>query len=76
MSSKTRYVEKHYKRVKLKKAFWANLKKLADEMNMSIPELIHELYQHYVTCKCRQVEHTTNNTSSVPPQNCGGGVSG
>jgi predicted DNA-binding ribbon-helix-helix protein len=63
VSSKTRYVEKHYKKVKLKKAFWASLKKLADEKNMSVPEIIQELYHHYITCSCR----TTNNTSSIPP---------
>jgi predicted DNA-binding ribbon-helix-helix protein len=75
VSAKTRYVERHYKRVRLKKTFWASLKKLADEKNMSVPELIQELYQHYITCNCRQVEHTTTSTSSsVPPQNCGGGI--
>jgi len=76
VSAKTRYLKRHYKRVKLKKMLWASLKKLADEMNMSVPEVIQELYQHYVTCNCRQVEHTTTSTSSVPPQNCGGGGGG
>jgi predicted DNA-binding ribbon-helix-helix protein len=76
LSAKTRYVERHYKKVRLRKTFWANLKKLADEMNMSVPEVIQELYQHYVTCNCRRTTDSTTDTSSVPPQNCGGGVSG
>ena len=53
VSAKTRYLKKHYKRIKVKKTFWVELKKLADEKNMSIPELVYELYQHYVTCSCR-----------------------
>jgi predicted DNA-binding ribbon-helix-helix protein len=71
VSAKTKYLKKHYKRVKLKKTFWASLKKLADEKNMSVPEIIQELYQHYITCKCRsqppQVVQNNNNTSSIPP---------
>jgi predicted DNA-binding ribbon-helix-helix protein len=71
VSAKTRYIERNYKEVKIKKTFWAELKKLADEMNMSVPEIIQELYQHYITCNCRpqlqnQLQNNTD-TSSVPP---------
>jgi len=53
-SPKTRYVKKHYKEVKLKREFWAELRKLADRLNVSIPELIQLLYQHYTTCNQSQ----------------------
>ena len=53
MSAKTRYLKKHYKRIKVKKTFWISLRKLADEKNVSIPELLEELYKHYITCSCR-----------------------
>jgi len=53
VSAKTRYIERNYKKIRVKRVFWAELKRLADEKNMSLAELLQELYQHYITCTCR-----------------------
>jgi predicted DNA-binding ribbon-helix-helix protein len=53
VSAKTRYIERNYKKIRVKRVFWAELRKLADEKGMSLSELLYELYQHYVTCTCR-----------------------
>jgi predicted DNA-binding ribbon-helix-helix protein len=53
VSAKTRYIERNYKKIRVKRVFWAELRKLADEKGMSLSELLQELYQHYVTCTCR-----------------------
>jgi predicted DNA-binding ribbon-helix-helix protein len=59
VSAKTRYIERNYKKVKVKKVFWVELRRLADERGVSIPELLFELYRHYITCNCRSHSNAT-----------------
>jgi predicted DNA-binding ribbon-helix-helix protein len=58
VSAKTRYIERNYKKIRVKKVFWAELRRLADERGVSIPELLFELYRHYITCNCRSHSET------------------
>jgi hypothetical protein len=45
--AKTRYVEKHYKKVKVRRDFYEELKRLAEERGLSVPALLEELFKHY-----------------------------
>jgi predicted DNA-binding ribbon-helix-helix protein len=65
--AKTRYIKVHYKEVKLRKEFYEELKKLAESRGLSIPELIRELYKHYIsTTSQSQAQPTTPSTQSSP----------
>jgi predicted DNA-binding ribbon-helix-helix protein len=47
--AKTRYIKEHYREVKLRREFYEELRKLAESRGLSIPELIRELYKHYIS---------------------------
>jgi hypothetical protein len=45
--AKTRYVKEHYKEVKVKKDFYEDLRRLAEERGLSVPALIEEMFKQY-----------------------------
>jgi hypothetical protein len=45
--AKTRYVREHYKEVKVRRDFYEELRKLAEERGLSVPALIEEMFKHY-----------------------------
>jgi hypothetical protein len=45
--AKTRYVKAHYKEVKVRRDFYEDLKKLAEEKGLSVPSLIEEMFKHF-----------------------------
>lgn len=45
--AKTRYVKTHYKEVKVRRDFYEELRKLAEERGLSVPTLIEEMFKHY-----------------------------
>jgi hypothetical protein len=47
-SAKTRYIKRHYKEVKVRRELWEELRRLASEIGLSIPELIELMYKIYV----------------------------
>jgi hypothetical protein len=45
--AKTRYVKSHYKEVKVRRDFYEELRRLAEERGLSIPALIEEMFKQY-----------------------------
>jgi predicted DNA-binding ribbon-helix-helix protein len=45
--AKTRYVKAHYKEVKVRRDFYEDLRKLAEEKGLSVPSLIEEMFKQY-----------------------------
>jgi hypothetical protein len=45
--AKTRYVERHYKKVKVRRDFYEDLKRLAEERGLSVPALLEEMFKQY-----------------------------
>jgi hypothetical protein len=45
--AKTRYVKAHYKEVKVRRDFYEELRRLAEERGLSVPALIEEMFKHY-----------------------------
>jgi predicted DNA-binding ribbon-helix-helix protein len=65
--AKTRYIKEHYREVKLRREFYEELRKLAESRGLSIPELIRELYKHYISTTSQgQAQPTTPSTQSSP----------
>jgi hypothetical protein len=59
--AKTRYVREHYKEVKVRRDFYEELRRLAEERGLSVPALIEEMFKHYVAPKPR-----TDTSPSMP----------
>ena len=47
--AKTRYISAHYKGVKIKRGLYEDLKKLAEEKGLTVPEFIELLFKQYTT---------------------------
>jgi hypothetical protein len=45
--AKTRYVKTHFKEVKVRRDFYEDLRRLAEEKGLSVPALIEEMFKHY-----------------------------
>jgi hypothetical protein len=45
--SKTRYVKEHYREVKVRREFYEELRRLAEERGLSVPALVEEVFKHY-----------------------------
>jgi hypothetical protein len=45
--AKTRYVKAHYKEVKVRRDFYEELRKLAEDRGLSVPALIEDMLKHY-----------------------------
>jgi hypothetical protein len=45
--AKTRYVKAHYKEVKVRRDFYEELRRLAEERGLSVPALIEDIFKHY-----------------------------
>jgi hypothetical protein len=45
--AKTRYVKEHYKEVKIRRDFYEELRKLAEERGLSVPALIEDMFKSY-----------------------------
>jgi hypothetical protein len=45
--AKTRYVKAHYKEVKVRRDFYEELRRLAEERGLSVPTLIEEMFKQY-----------------------------
>jgi hypothetical protein len=45
--AKTRYVKAHFKEVKVRRDFYEDLRRLAEEKGLSVPALIEEMFKHY-----------------------------
>jgi hypothetical protein len=42
-----RYIKKHFKNVTIKRELWEELRRLADEEGLTIPELVAKMYRVY-----------------------------
>ena len=42
-----RYQKKHYTRVTVRRELYGRLRRLADELNVTVPDLIRILLEHY-----------------------------
>jgi hypothetical protein len=45
--AKTRYVKAHFKEVKVRRDFYEDLRRLAEEKGLSVPALIEEMFKQY-----------------------------
>jgi hypothetical protein len=45
--AKTRYVKTHFKEVKVRRDFYEDLRRLAEEKGLSVPALIEEMFKQY-----------------------------
>jgi hypothetical protein len=46
-SALRRYIKKHFKNVTIKRELWEELRRLADEEGLTIPELLTKMYRVY-----------------------------
>jgi hypothetical protein len=46
-SAKTRYIKRHYKDITIRRELWEELRRLAYEEGLSIPELVEKMYKVY-----------------------------